>query len=67
MASVLIITIAAAKYEIHSNGLNDREKIPFVVVVGEEEIKSGKFKVKNLRESKEQEVSREGIGEFIKI
>jgi len=39
----------------------DKEKIPFVVVVGEEEVKSEKYKVKSLKESKEYEVSREEI------
>ncbi len=33
----------------------DREKIPFVLVVGEEETKTGKYKLKNLADSKEQE------------
>lgn len=44
----------------------DKEVIPYIVVVGEEEVKSGKFKVKSLKESKELEVSREGIMDFIK-
>ncbi|MCL5666752.1 MAG: histidine--tRNA ligase [Patescibacteria group bacterium] len=44
----------------------DKQNIPFVVVVGEEEIKSGQFKVKDLKNSKEQTVSRAGITNFIK-
>lgn len=44
----------------------DKEKIPFVVVVGEEEVKSGKFKVKSLKESKEMEVDKSEIANFIK-
>lgn len=31
----------------------DREKIPFVLVVGEDEVKSGQFKVKNLKTGEE--------------
>ena len=34
----------------------DKEQIPFVVVVGEEEAKTGKFKLKNLKQSSESEV-----------
>jgi histidyl-tRNA synthetase len=33
----------------------DKELIPYILVVGEEEVKSGKFKVKSLKESKEAE------------
>jgi histidyl-tRNA synthetase len=44
----------------------DKEKIPFVVVVGEEEVKSGKYKVKSLKESKEYEVTKEGILDLVK-
>ena len=39
----------------------DREQIPFVVVVGEEEVKTGKFKLKNLKEGKEVEMSADQI------
>jgi len=44
----------------------DREKISFVLVVGEEEVKSGQFKVKNLAESKETDVTRENLSAFLK-
>ena len=44
----------------------DREKIPFVLVVGEEEAKSGKYKVKNLRDSKEEIVTKEELEKFLK-
>jgi histidyl-tRNA synthetase len=44
----------------------DKEKIPFVVVVGEEEVKSGKFKVKNLKESKESVMEKENLSAFLK-
>lgn len=44
----------------------DKELVPFVVVVGEEELKSGKFKVKNFKESKEVEVGREDIASLLK-
>jgi histidyl-tRNA synthetase len=45
----------------------DKESIPYVLVVGEEEVKNGKFKVKNLKDSSETEVEREKIAEFLKI
>ena len=44
----------------------DKEKIPFVIVVGEEEVKSGKYKLKNLKGSKEYEVAKEEIAKLIK-
>lgn len=44
----------------------DKEKIPFVLVVGEEEAKSGKYKLKNLKESKEYEVNAKTIMSKIK-
>jgi len=44
----------------------DKEKIPFVLVVGEEEVKSGKYKVKNFKESKEVEASKEEIIGIVK-
>src|SRR3989344_2350266 len=44
----------------------DKEAIPYIVVVGEEEAKSGKYKVKSLRESKETEVIKDGLATFIK-
>ena len=43
----------------------DKEAIPFIVVVGEEEAKSGKYKVKSLRESKETEVDKSKIADLI--
>jgi len=43
----------------------DKEKIPFIIVVGEEEVKSGKFKVKNLKESREEAVDRKDIAKLI--
>jgi histidyl-tRNA synthetase len=45
----------------------DREKIPFVLAVGEDEVKTGKFKVKNLAKSTELEIAREDLSEFIKL
>lgn len=44
----------------------DREGIPFVVVVGEEEVKTGMFKVKNLKESKEVILDKSGIISLLK-
>jgi histidyl-tRNA synthetase len=43
----------------------DRQKIPFVVVVGEEEAKSGKFKLKNLLSSSETQTTREGLATLL--
>ncbi len=44
----------------------DKESIPFIVVVGEEEVKSGEFKVKSLKESKEEVVERNNLANFLK-
>jgi len=43
----------------------DKEQIPFVVVVGEEEVKSGKFKVKSLKKGTEVEVPSEKISALL--
>jgi histidyl-tRNA synthetase len=43
----------------------DKEKIPYVLVVGEEEIKSGNFKIKNLKQSKEIAVSKNDIAKAL--
>ncbi|MDE2311726.1 MAG: histidine--tRNA ligase [Patescibacteria group bacterium] len=44
----------------------DRDKIPYVLVVGEEEVKTGKFKVKNLVKSTETEVERQNLADLLK-
>ena len=44
----------------------DREKIPFVMVVGEEEVKSGIYKLKNLKDSKEFSVGEKEMITHIK-
>ncbi len=44
----------------------DKESIPFIVVVGEEAVKSGEFKVKSLKESKEEVVERNNLANFLK-
>jgi histidyl-tRNA synthetase len=44
----------------------DKESIPYILVVGEEEIKSGKYKLKNLKESIESELDEKGIVDFIR-
>jgi histidyl-tRNA synthetase len=44
----------------------DKEQIPWVVVIGQSEVESGKFKLKNLKESKEREVSKGEILALIK-
>lgn len=44
----------------------DKQKIPFVVVVGEEEVKTGRFKIKDLSKGTEQEVTKEDLASYIK-
>jgi histidyl-tRNA synthetase len=44
----------------------DKEKIPWVVVVGEEEIKSDFYKLKNFAESKEYSVASKDISALVK-
>ncbi|MCL5009207.1 MAG: histidine--tRNA ligase [Patescibacteria group bacterium] len=44
----------------------DREKIPFVLVVGEEEAKTQKFKLKNLAASEERELDTAGLIKALK-
>lgn len=44
----------------------DRQGVPFVVVVGEEEVKSGLFKVKDLKQGKEKSISRKNLADLIK-
>ncbi len=44
----------------------DKESIPFVLVVGEEEVKSQKYKVKSLKKSVEQERANNEIADFVK-
>jgi len=43
----------------------DRNKIPFVVVIGEEEVKTGKLKIKELSTGKETAVTEDTIAEII--
>jgi histidyl-tRNA synthetase len=43
----------------------DREKIPFILVVGEDEVKSGEFKIKNLETGKEEVIERGKIAVYI--
>ena len=44
----------------------DKESIPYIVVVGEEEVKRGKYKVKCLKDSKEAEIESSGIADLVK-
>jgi len=44
----------------------DRQKIPYVLVIGEEEIKSQQFKLKNFKTSKETTVSKNDLANLIK-
>ncbi len=43
----------------------DKNKIPFVVVIGEEEVKTGKLKIKELSTGKETETTEDKISEVI--
>lgn len=43
-----------------------KKKIPFVICVGNDEIESGKFKVKTMESGDEKEVKRDQIAEYIK-
>ncbi len=44
----------------------DKNKIPYIICIGEEEVKTGKFKIKNLSIGKETEVDEDKIIENIK-
>ncbi len=44
----------------------DKEQVPFVVVMGEEEVKNGKYRLKNLKNSQESEVDAQGVVAAIK-
>jgi len=44
----------------------DKNKIPFVMIIGENEIKSGKFKIKELSTGKEIDATEDTISEIIK-
>jgi histidyl-tRNA synthetase len=43
----------------------DKNKVPFVFCIGEEEFKTGKFKVKNLQSGKEETLKSDDIPEFV--
>jgi histidyl-tRNA synthetase len=45
----------------------DKNNIPFIICIGEEEVKTGAFKVKELSTGIESEATEENIGEIIKI
>lgn len=42
----------------------DKELIPYIIVVGEEEAKSGQYKLKNLKESEEKIISKEDLMKY---
>jgi histidyl-tRNA synthetase len=44
----------------------DREGIGFILVIGDEEVKSNKYKLKNLNSGEEQTMFKESVVEFIK-
>lgn len=46
--------------------LASKKNIPFVVLIGEKELKNGEFKIKNLKTEKEETVTEEDIPDFIK-
>ncbi|MEI6346279.1 MAG: histidine--tRNA ligase [bacterium] len=43
----------------------DKQNIPFVIVIGEEEVKSGTFKLKNLKSGEEKVVKAEEIAKIV--
>ena len=43
----------------------DKNKIPFIIVIGENEVKSGKFKIKRLSDGVQRELSDEQITDKI--
>jgi histidyl-tRNA synthetase len=43
----------------------DKLGIPYILCIGEEEVKSGKYKIKNLRTRKEKSVSKSGIKRIV--
>jgi len=45
----------------------DKNKIPFVIIIGENEVKTGKLKIKELATGKETEVTEDKISEVIKV
>ncbi|MFA6536092.1 MAG: histidine--tRNA ligase [Candidatus Paceibacterota bacterium] len=45
----------------------DKNKIPFVTVIGEDEVKSGKFKIKRLSDGKETEIGDSEVESLVKI
>lgn len=45
----------------------DKNKISFIIVIGENEIKSGKFKIKRLSDGKEIEISDSEVESLVKI
>ena len=45
----------------------DKETIPFVVVVGEDEVKNARYRLKKMRDSSEKEVNAADLAEAIKI
>ncbi len=45
----------------------DKEKIPYVIILGEDEINNGKFKIKDMLQQKEIEISFEDIEKIREI
>lgn len=45
----------------------DKEKIPYVIVLGEDEVKNGMFKVKNMQTAEEEEISLSDVSKIEKL
>lgn len=46
--------------------LADKKKIPYIICIGEDEVKSGKFKIKELESGEERKLTTKEITDFIK-
>ena len=44
----------------------DKQKIPYIICIGENEMKSGEFKLKNLKTGEEQVVKEENLAKCVK-
>ena len=45
----------------------DKNKIPFVIIIGENEVKTGKLKIKELSSGQETETTIDAISDIIKV
>ena len=44
----------------------DKQKVPFILVFGEDEVKTGMYKIKNMKTGEEKTVKKEEIKECVK-